>query len=530
MGHATTLTARRLAALLIMCIGLGFAPAASRAAPGEPLAPAAPVALYPQSNSNIFGVEIDFITPEWGSDFVTETETRWVRRNGLVWSAVETSQGARNWTSQAALEAELRTAASRGWQVLLVIRSTPSWAQADPPWHCGLVRDDRLEAFGNFVRDAVARYSVAPYDVQHYEIWNEPDVDRLITIVNGSPPVTTTFTTIANSSAGWPFGCMGDNRDLWYGGERYAKMLKAAYAKVKQVNPDAQILVGGLLYSSKIPDPPPANPDFNSWYDNMARFMEGVLRFEGNTGKQYFDGVSFHAYDYYCKDNPGGAEDVGHCTTGWDSAHAGSLWANRNWQTDSRYLPSVVIAKTRQLRSLFARYGVTGKSLIASEASLLCERDSGGRCAAVPGQRDAEYELTKAYYVPRLLAGSLAEGLDGVLYYTVRDYCENQDPFGTSLLNCDRTPRPAAPAYTFATRKLRHAQFKREITQYGNVFGYEFQRANRKLWLIWSTDRVTRTVSLPSTPVALWDVFGKAMPPADTLSVGPAAVYVEWAP
>ena len=477
----------------------------AQAAPGEPLQPENPTGVYPSPGNTVFGVEMAYINTEWGLEYVKQTDVRMVRKNGLVWSQVEASEGQRNWDSQAALEQELRNAAAQNWEVMLVVRSAPAWAQADPPWHCSTVLDNKLAAFGAFVHDAVARYSQPPFSVKYFEIWNEPDVDHRPFFPN-----TPNF-----QSWYWPFGCMGDYTDSYYGGAHFAKMMQAAYAPAKAANPTAQVLVGGLLYSCK----PPINFDVNNIYCNMGRFMEGVLR---GGGGPYFDGISFHAYDYYCNRNT--SPMVGHC-----ESYTTSDYANRDWQTSSQTLPSVIVAKARQLKTTLANYGLSGKTLYASESAIICELDTGGRCAAIPGQRDADYELMKAYYTPRLMAGGMVEGLQGVFYYDVRDYCENQDPFGSSLLNCDGSYRPAAYAFKFATQKLHNATYKREITEYAGLTGYEFDRAGRKLWVIWTKDRAAHSIRLPRLPVGMWDAQGNALAPTPVVSIGQNTTYVEWA-
>jgi hypothetical protein len=490
---------------VLMAVGMLAAASAAQAALGDPLQPEKPSGIYPSPGNTVFGVEMAYINTEWGLDYVKQTDVRMVRKNGLVWSDVEPSEGARNWSAVAALEQELRNAASNNLEVMLVIRSTPTWAQADPPWYCGYIQDAKLAAFGAFVHDAVARYSQAPFSVKYFEIWNEPDVDhRPFFPADGT-----------HQGSIWPFGCQGDYTDSYYGGAHFSNMLKAAYPQAKAANPSAQVLIGGLLYSCK----PPVNFDVNNIFCNMSRFTEGIIR---GGGGPYFDGVSFHAYDYYCNRNT--SPMVGHC-----ESYTSADYANRDWQTSSQSLPSVIVAKARELKTLLANYGLSGKTLYASEAAIICELDTGGRCSTATGQRDDQYELMKAYYVPRLMAGGMVEGIQGVFFYDARDYCENQDPFGSSLLNCDRSWRHAAYAFKFATQKLRNAVYKREITEYAGLTGYEFDRAGRKLWVIWTKDRAAHSIRLPRLPVGMWDAQGSALAPAPVVSVGQNTLYVEWA-
>ena len=44
------------------------------------------------------------------------------------------------------------------------------------------------------------------------------------------------------------FGCWDDPEDAYYGGEYYAEMLKVVYPVIKEADPEAKVLFGGLLY------------------------------------------------------------------------------------------------------------------------------------------------------------------------------------------------------------------------------------------------------------------------------------------
>ena len=104
----------------------------------------------------------------------------------------------------------------------------------------------------------VARYSVAPYNVHYWELFNEPDT-----------------TTAADK--GGAFGLHPDN---------YAALLQAAYPRIHALDPAARVLLGGLAYewfSDEHPNPGPFNRDF----------LPGVIAAGGGA---YFDYVNFHYY------------------------------------------------------------------------------------------------------------------------------------------------------------------------------------------------------------------------------------------
>ena len=163
----------------------------------------------------------------------------------------------------------------------MIIFGTPEWAQKTPGAYCGPIKQEELDTFANFVYDVVNRYSKHPYNIKYWEIWDEPDVGYF-----GQPETE-------------PFGCWGDTNDDYYGGGYFAEMLKVVYPSIKSVDADAKVILGGLLLDC---DPRP-RPDgsycaqLNPPHDERPpKFFEGILM---NGGGNYFDGVTFHAYDYY---------------------------------------------------------------------------------------------------------------------------------------------------------------------------------------------------------------------------------------
>ena len=97
--------------------------------------------------------------------------------------------------------------------------------------------------------------------------------------------------------------------------------------------------------------------------------MEGILR---SNGGEFFDGISFHAYDYYS---------------------GPYQYNNPNWHSNRESTGPVLIAKARYLRSLLASYQQTGKFLMNTEAGVLC-----GPSEDSPECQSKEFGLTKAAY------------------------------------------------------------------------------------------------------------------------------------
>ncbi|MCU0489936.1 MAG: hypothetical protein MUE67_13450 [Anaerolineales bacterium] len=324
-------------------------------APVQPALPPTPLPYLPETP--VWGIETYYLGPDPSLDLVKESGAFWVRRNALLWSEVEAEQGARNWQALSGLELELQNAAAEGLQVILVVRSTPTWAQSLEGSFCSPPTAESLAAFGNFLRDAVARYSLPPYNVQYWEIGNEPDVAAGL---------------VASDS---PFGCWGQAGDPYYGGGAYAEILKAVYPSIKLANPQAQVLVGGLLLDCDPRNPPEIPAGSGNIKDcTPARFLEGALQ---NGAGDFFDGISFHAYDYYAG-QPG-------------------VYNNANWASASDTTGPVLIAKTSYLRQLLEQYGLPGKALYNTEAALLCGRDG-----SEPECQGADFERTQPDRLARL--------------------------------------------------------------------------------------------------------------------------------
>jgi hypothetical protein len=148
-------------------------------------------------------------------DLVKRAGATWLREE-LLWSVVEPRRGARRWASYDRLFAG---AAARGLRMLPLLSDTPAWAVT--PNHR---LPTRTEAFGAYVRDAVARYGVGgtfwrahpQYDAKlaptWFELWNEPYL-------------------------------VGPQPDDALAAARYAALARAGIAGGRSANPDARFLV-----------------------------------------------------------------------------------------------------------------------------------------------------------------------------------------------------------------------------------------------------------------------------------------------
>lgn len=419
------------------------------------------------SEAPIFGIEII-------RGKVTATLARragalgnpWVRYNGFRWSEIEPTPGRRDWSNLNQVEAELRALAAQGVTLNVVVSSTPAWARQRPNTPCGPIASSALDAFADFMRELVARYSGPPYHVRYWELWNEPDV---------APELV---------DAASPFGCWGDARDPYYGGGYYAEMLKRVYPAIKQANPNAQVVLGGLLLDCD-PTRPPAGKDCQA-----ARFFEGILR---NGGGSAFDLLAYHAYVYWSPT----ARD-------WDQDHP--AWRQRG---------GALLGKLDFLRATMRQYGIT-KPVLMNEGSILCQPAN----TACPG---AQFGDDQANYAVRLYTRAWAHGLQGAVWYTL----DGPGWLHGGLLDGTEAPRPAYKTLTFMSSLLKDAIYTGPLHS-GTMEGYAFRKGTTTYQIRWTNAETSVTLALPANTHAIYDKFGQPVIPGETgVSVGFDPLFIE---
>jgi hypothetical protein len=416
------------------------------------------------------GIELNVISKN-AFELSKQASAYWIRRNGLLWSEVEPQEGDRNWDALADLEKELIDAGQKGLQVVLVVQSAPAWAQKASGYSCGAISQDKFMTFARFLQDAVSRYSVPPYNVKYWELGNEPDIDPSLVPSNSM------------------FGCWGNENDPYYGGGYYADMLKEVYPHIKAADAQSQVMVGGLVLDCD-PVNPPSGKDCTP-----SLFMEGILR---NGGGDYFDGVCFHAYDYYL---------------------GPSRYGNTNWQASWNVTGPVLIPKVRFLRSVLVSHGYTTKFFMNTESGLVCGRDG-----LEPECQDEEFNQTKANYVAQVNIASLAEGLRANIWYSLTGWR------GSGLVDVNMNPYPAYEAYRFSATQLLNAAFIRKVTEFEGIFGYELSRNGKNIWVLWTLYGKKTKIHLPFMPTVIYDVFGKRAPVSQDGVVTNSPLYIEWTP
>lgn len=413
------------------------------------------------SSTNIFGVEMVQINPVYGLTQMASIGTPWVRVNGVKWSDIEPVADEMHWEKMADIETSLANAQANGMEVVLVVRSTPSWAQKNPGYTCGPMAENNIKDFAEFLGELVNRYKDR---VSYWEIWNEPDV---------------ALGSIGSDEA---YGCWGVPGDPFYGGGYYGQVLKQIYPAIKASDAQAQVVIGGLLMDCGPSGTCPAPSDIIS-----LKFIEGIFT---EVGDQYYDGIAYHAYDYY----QGGLANYG----------------NTNWGASRATTGPVGLLKFDYISQIMGEYGIVGKFIMNTEMALVC---SSG-C-------NSTFETTKSYYVAQSFSSALARRLSAAFWYGAKMGWRETD-----LLNADLSPRPAYNAYHFALDELNQAEFAKDITQYSGLMGFEFTRSNDRVWVIWSQDGASHTITLPAFPNAIYRVDGTPWTLSKTVTITIEPYYI----
>lgn len=412
------------------------------------------------NTDTVLGAELSRNAAASTGQRTNEARLAWMRYNGIVWSEVEASRGNRDWSRLAGVEAELRMISEQGARPIVIVRGTPGWAQKVAGYSCGPIKPEALSDFASFMAELVSRYSRPPYNVKHWELGNEPEI----------PP------HLAEPHS--QYGCWGDDNDPYGGGGGYAEMLKAVYPAIKAADPEAKVIVGGLILDCD-PERAPAGTC------KRGNFLEGILR---NGGGAAFDILAYHAYT--------GVDARRH---DWDRDN--SVWQPRG---------GVLLGKLQFLRSVMARYNVS-KPIMMNEGGLLCWQAEP--CSA-------EARSFQANYAVRLFARARANQLTAAIWYTL----DGPGWYDGGLLDGAQNPRPAFGTIKFITGKLAGAEY---LGSNGNGISEEFAfRSNgRIIRIFWTNDGSTAPLAQPGGTRAVYNMYGQLIAFPGVVSFDP--IFVE---
>ncbi len=351
--------------------------------------------------------------------------------------------------------------------IIATHRSAPAWAASNPD---GPLDRTNLGELAEYLTALAERYDGNGKDdapgspvVRHWELYNEPDVTSTTGTAWGDAP------------------------------QKYAAMLKKAYPAIKQGNPKARVLLGGLAYD--------AFTDQGGWFNRG--FLEGVIKAGGGG---YFDIMNFHSFPTL----------------------AGN-WTNQG--------PGL-LEKTEHIRAELKRLGVKPKPIFITET---------GHYVKPVGNFPAGPEI-QARYVTQLYAQALAADVEALIWFTLYDLENEALHNRTGLVTNDSPPvrRPAFGVFRFAATQLNAVRYERRLSAAeagaSDMEVYRFVDAARKLdihvaWLNPVDTKDKKPLVLPASRAVVRDVFGRPTVVLDrddgktdgrvTVQVGGRAVYVE---
>jgi hypothetical protein len=381
-------------------------------------------------------------------DHMDELGSGWLRVP-LEWKTIEpTNTTPANYQWPTWLDQQLAQLSARNVRVILTLMGNPAWAAT---YEAGPIDKANISQLVEFMKAAVARYGAAPYNVKHWEIYNEPDNARASRAAHG----------------GW--GYFGNQP-----GE-YVKVLAALYAPIKAVDPQAQVVFGGLAY--------------DGWDNGFVQgFLDEVLK---RGGGAYFDLMNFHYFTYYRNLwNPYGVDIVG---------------------------------KTNYIRNKLQSYGVN-KPQICTEACM----------GSNPGFGTEELQ---ARYVPQLFARSKEADLDFTVWWWLYDFSNIEQDCG--LLKANGSPKPAYYAFQTLARELSSTQYVRSLSSTQiEAYEFETVNGSVPVIVAWSTNASQRQMVLEAEQIVVVDKFGGTTTISDnddgqndgevTIAVGPSPVYLRY--
>ena len=409
----------------------------------------------------------------------------WVRIGTVEWDKVQPApNGAYDWRSMGSLERAILTLNELGLTPMVMIHGAPRWATVNGV-PCENVREEYFDEYAAFVKAAVNRYKLPPYNVRYWELGNEPDVDPALAPSNGA------------------IGCWGNTQDtIYYGGERYGRLLAWTGPAVKAADPAATVVMGGLLLHGPETDPQLGSPE---------RFLDGVLQAGGG---QYVDIIAYHLHSAYYLRTPADYSGVDGGFPFWN-AYGGQA-----------------VGKPTFLREVMARHGVN-KPLLLNETSFGCLPD-WSPC----DQEDPTFLENQADFLTRLMVRTLSANVIGAMWFTLN----GKGWRNAGLLDENQQPRLHYQTYRTLITQLNNADLPpKRLDSTGSGYApdseaYRFNKGPHVVDVVWSRDFAPDVVSVPKAKfIAAFTRDGAPAPTNEVgeqvvISVGFSAVYIQRLP
>lgn len=381
----------------------------------------------------------------------------------------------------------VRAVAESGFQPILLIVNPPAWALQSPNSQ-GPVRADKVVKYVDFVKRLTQRYAAPPYNVRYVVLFPEPDARGTV-----------------------PAGCEAKFPPLHRGwgdaSGQFVTMLSQAYAAIKSADARVNVIMGALAYDNFGGS---NRPGFNAGDCGPFNytFLDEVL---AAGGASYVDAFAFNAYAVFA--------------VGWEQQ------PQANGAFD-------VAAKTSYIRSKFPQ--IAAKPMFVLESGVWSDASVGLPVRMPDGSTGSvtPTEDWQAAYPVKLFARGLSVGLNGLVWYGMRDYPSDVQ---RGLLNQQDQPKRSFYGYQQAVLRLAGTDFVSRLTprstQSGQVEGYVFATARGgRVTVLWAvgdaSSRARATIDVPGGGARAYDAVGNVQSGVDvsgdaaTLEVGFSPVYV----
>ncbi len=244
-------------------------------------------------------------------DGIQNTGAGWVRFD-FLWTAIEPDNNQWSFEQYDKVVAAVR---SRGLQILGELDFTPPWARAASCTSSDKCPPGNMAEWQEFLRTTVTRYKAS---VSHWEIWNEPNL-----------------------------------RGFWASGPdpaAYTELLKASYPAVKEADPNAVVITGGLA---------PAGVRDADRYPPLD-FLKGMYA-AGAQGS--FDAFGMHPYTYpFTPDEPAVYNNFANLGLYYDVMVANGDQAKQVWSTEAGAPTGTYVSSDRRAVSE-AQQALTAKRI-----------------------------------------------------------------------------------------------------------------------------------------------------------------------
>ena len=331
-----------------------------------------------------------------------------------------------------------------GIQIMAVVHDAPYWAAEET---AGPLYPERVPDFAQFLTDMVGRYRQSPYNIHHWQLWNEPD---------------------QTEQEGWPGG-------YGFDGDLYADMLAQAYPAIKDVDSSATVLMGGIAYD---------------WFEEYAccgpfyRYFPDDVMAAG--GGRYMDATSFHYFpDFYRE------------WERWNIYGPPTCGIVDDGLGDPYYAKGIdIIAKTRHFRNRMQVCAGVSKPIWLTEMG---EHGFAGDPPSLDQQ---------ARYVLQGYARALAIGMKNITWFALVSPPYDSHQQGL-LYEDDWSPKPAFYTYETMVYELTGYRYSRTL-DVPKVEGYAFRNdAGQEQVVAWSWGEALESGLLTFTPANLLRVVDR---------------------